>query len=100
MIEIVRMMLVKRANERDVTDKSGIIVPLFKKGDRKCMNNYRDVCLLSMCSRILARVIAKGLAWWAEWLGLLDDNQEVDSRRAANDGANERGCGRLQHVSK
>ena len=74
-IEIVRMMFDKRANEWDVTAKSGIIVPLFKKGDRKCVNNYRGVCLLSMCSRILARVIAKRLAWWAEWLGLLDDNQ-------------------------
>ena len=29
----------------------------------------------SMCSRILARVIAKRLSWWAERLGLLDDNQ-------------------------
>ena len=74
-IEIVRMMFDKRANEWDERAKSGIIVPLFKKGDRKCVNNYRGVCLLSMCSRVLARVIAKRLAWWAEWLGLLDDNQ-------------------------
>ena len=58
-IEIVRMMFEKRANEWDASAKSGIIVPLFKKGDRKCVNNYRGVCLLSMCSRVLARVIAK-----------------------------------------
>ena len=74
-IEIVRMMFDKRANEWDESAKSGIIVLLFKKGDRKCVNNYRGVCLLSMCSRILARVIPKRLSWWAEWLGLLDDNQ-------------------------
>ena len=74
-IEIVRMMFEKRANEWDESAKSGIIVPLFKKGDRKCVNNYRGVCLLSMCSRVLARVIAKRVARWAECLGLLDDNQ-------------------------
>ena len=61
-IEIVKMMFEKRANEWDESAKSGIIVPLFKKGDRKNVNNYRGVCLLSMCSRVLARVIAKRVA--------------------------------------
>ena len=74
-IEIVRMMFARRANEWDECAKSGIIVPLFKKGDRKDVNNYRGVCLLSMCSRVLARVIAKRLSVWAECLDLLDDNQ-------------------------
>ena len=74
-IEIVKMMFEKRASEWDESAKSGIIVPLFKKGDRKNVNNYRGVCLLSMCSRVLARVIAKRVACWAECLGLLDDNQ-------------------------
>ena len=74
-IAMVRMMFEKRANEWDGSAKSGIIVPLFKKGDRKDTNNYRGVCLLSMCSRVLARVIAKRLSEWAEGLGLLDDNQ-------------------------
>ncbi|KAI8486755.1 hypothetical protein Bbelb_355030 [Branchiostoma belcheri] len=74
-IETVRFMFEKRANEWEASVKSGIMVPLFKKGDRKDVNNYRGVCLLSMCSRVLARVIAKRLSWWAEWLGLLDDNQ-------------------------
>ena len=74
-IEIVQMMFEKRANEWDESAKVGIIVPLFKKGDRKDVNNYRGVCLLSMCSRVLARVIAKRLALWSECLGLLDDNQ-------------------------
>ena len=61
-IKIERMMFERRANEWDERAKRGIIVPLFKKGDRKCVNNYRGVCLLSMCSRILARVIAKRLS--------------------------------------
>ena len=51
------------------------MVPLFKKGDKNDRNNYRGVCLLNMCSRILARVIAKRVSWWSEWLGLLDENQ-------------------------
>ena len=46
--------------------KVEIMVPLFKKGDR---NNDRGVCSL-MCSR----VIVTCLAWWAEHLGLLDEN--------------------------
>ena len=28
-----------------------------------------------MCRRVIARLIAKRLAWWSEWLGLLDENQ-------------------------
>ena len=74
-IGIVRMMFDRRANEWDECAKSGVIVPLFKKGDRNDVNNYRGVCLLSMCSRVLARVIAKRVSVWAECLGLLDDNQ-------------------------
>ena len=74
-IEIVRMMFERRANEWDECTKSGIIVPLFKKGDRADVNNYRGVSLLSMSSRVLARVIAKRVSEWAECLGLLDDNQ-------------------------
>ena len=69
------MMFDRRANEWDECVKSGIIVPLFKKGDRREVNNYRGVCLLSMCSRVLARVIAKRVSAWAECLDLLDDNQ-------------------------
>ena len=39
-----------------------------------------------MCSRILARLIAKRLAWWAEWLGLLDENQaSFRTRRSTTD---------------
>lgn len=74
-VAIVRWMFETRAGEWDESAKSGIMVPLFKKGDRSVPGNYRGVCLLSMCSRILARVIAKRVSVWAEGLGLLDDNQ-------------------------
>ena len=74
-IEMVQKMFVSRANEWSETLKGGVIVPLYKKGDREDPGNYRGVCLLAMGSRILARVIAKRLGRWAEDLALLDENQ-------------------------
>ena len=73
--KLIRRMFHVRANEWGELARSGIIVPLFKKGDREDPNNYRGVCLLAMCSRILARIISKRLTWWAEELNLLDENQ-------------------------
>ena len=58
-IEVVKMMFEKKANVWDENANNENIVPLIKKGDGKRVNNYRGVCLLSMCSRILARVISK-----------------------------------------
>ena len=55
--------------------QGGRVVPLFKKGDLNNPNNYRGVCLLSMGSRIVARIVACRLQEWAEAMGLLDDNQ-------------------------
>ena len=74
-IEIVQMMFEERADRWDESLKVGVMVPLHKKGDRNDRNNYRGVCLLTMGSRVLARVIAKHLSWWAERLELLDENQ-------------------------
>ena len=74
-IELVKGMFVERANKWDRSAQVGVTVPLLKKGDRNECGNYRGVCLLAMCSRILARVIAKRLGWWAEHLNLLDENQ-------------------------
>ena len=54
----------------------GLVVPLFKKGQRDDINNYRGVCLLSMASRILARIMASRLREWAEAVGVLDENQD------------------------
>ena len=55
--------------------KIGVIVPLFKKGDRDNPGNYRGVCLLPMARRILSRVLAERLRIWVEELILLDDEQ-------------------------
>ena len=51
------------------------MVPLHKKDDRKDTDNYRCVCLLSMCIRVLGRVIGKPLGWRAKHLSLLDEGQ-------------------------
>lgn len=71
---MVQRMFEVRADGWDWLLKVGLMVPLFKKGDRNDRNNYRGVCLLAMGSgsRILGRVVAKRLGWWAEHLGLLD----------------------------
>ena len=55
--------------------KIGLVIPLFKKGDRNRRDNYRGVCLLAMGSRILARIMANRLRIWAEKLEILDDDQ-------------------------
>ena len=44
--------------------KTGQLVPLHKKGDRKEISNHRGVCLLSMVSRILAGIMATRLRSW------------------------------------
>ena len=35
----------------------GIIIPLHKKGDKKCANNYRGINLLSCLSKIFTSVL-------------------------------------------
>ena len=39
------------------TWKKSKIVPVHKKGDKQIVNNYRPVSLLSICSKILAKII-------------------------------------------
>ena len=60
---LVGQMFETSADRCDPAAKIGQIVPLFKKGDKNDTNNYRGVCLLAMCSRILARIIAKRPRW-------------------------------------
>ena len=50
------------------------MIPLFKKGDKNNINNYRGVCLLAMGSRITARIAASRLRIWAEDMELLDND--------------------------
>ena len=75
MVELVRYMWENGADKWETSLKRGIIIPLFKKGNRNDPNNYRGVCLLPMGRRIVARIAATRLKKWAEAMGLLDDNQ-------------------------
>ena len=74
-VEIVQHMFNVRANRWEDSIKTGLMIPLHKKGSRNDRNNYRGIVLLAMASRILARVLATRLRWWSEKLSLLDDNQ-------------------------
>ena len=60
-IHLVMRMFTTRADLGEESLKKGQIVPLHKKGNINDANNFRGVCLLSMASRILARVIANRL---------------------------------------
>ena len=37
--------------------KEAIVTPVFKKGDKFCINNYRPVALLPICSKIFERLV-------------------------------------------
>ena len=73
--KLVRYMFTSDAAEWEEALKIGLVIPLFKKGDKDDSNNYRGVVLLAMASRILARILANRLRLWAEALGLMDDDQ-------------------------
>ena len=51
-------------------------MPLFKTGERNSINSYIGVCLLSMGSRIIAKVLANRFRDWTEKIGLLEENQQ------------------------
>ena len=55
--------------------KTRLVIPLHKKGDRNNPNNFSGVVLLSMGSRIVARIMASRLRLWSKRLGLMDDDQ-------------------------
>ena len=73
LIGMVQLMFEERAHKWDEWLKGEVMCPLFKKGDRR--GNYRGVVLLAMGSRVLARVCAKRMRWWAEHLNLMDENK-------------------------
>ena len=74
-VEMVQFMFENGSDKWEESLMVGIVIPLFKKGDRNNANNFRGVCLLAMGSRILARILADRLRRWAEHMDLLDDEQ-------------------------
>ena len=76
-VRLVQFMFQNDASKWEESLKTGIVVPLYKmKGDREDPGNYRGVCLLSLGSRIIARVCANRLMKWAEGRKILDENQQ------------------------
>ena len=51
----------------------GIIIPVFKKGDRKICNNYRGITLTSQVANITERILEKRLREKME--GQLEEEQ-------------------------
>ena len=73
---VIMDMVNKDPCEWEEMVKIGLVVPLFKKGQRDDINNYRGICLLSMASRILARIMASRPRQWAEAVGVPGENQD------------------------
>ena len=73
--KMVQFMFQNDPQEWEQSLKVGHMIPIYKKGDRDDRGNYRGVVLLAMGSRILARIVASRARWWAEKLGLMDENQ-------------------------
>ena len=75
-IQLIKDMFESPPTDWEDCIKVGLVVPLFKKGERNNINNYRGVCLLTMGSRILAKVLANRLRDWTEKIGVLEENQQ------------------------
>ena len=75
-VQLINDMYERPPTEWEDCIKVGLVVPLFKKGERNNINNYRGVCLLAMGSRILAKVLTNRLRDWTEKIGVLEENQQ------------------------
>ena len=75
LVNMVQYMFQNGAEKWEESLKVGLVIPLFKKGDRNNANNFRGVVLLAMGSRIVARIAADRIRIWAEEMKLLDDDQ-------------------------
>ena len=55
--------------------KTGCITPIFKKGDREKVNNYRPVCSLSPLSKIIEKVINNRMVEYLDNFNLFSKTQ-------------------------
>lgn len=51
------------------------VIPIFKKGDKHCVDNYRPVSLIPQFSKILERLFVKQLDLFISKYGLLSEHQ-------------------------
>ena len=54
---------------------NGVIIPIFKKGDHKDMNNYRGITLTCCISKIFNRIIANEISLFLENKNALSETQ-------------------------
>jgi hypothetical protein len=52
-----------------------VIKPLFKNGDKTCINNYRPISMLSNFFKIFEKIVKNRLIIFLEKFGLLSKNQ-------------------------
>ncbi|CAB3228446.1 unnamed protein product [Arctia plantaginis] len=55
--------------------KKAIVYPIFKKGDRNCISNYRPISVLSAISKILEKILNKQLRCFLDKNRVIADNQ-------------------------
>jgi len=55
--------------------KKARVIPIFKKGDRSNLNNYRPIALLPVLSKILEKVINEQINTKLDEYNIIDDNQ-------------------------
>ena len=53
----------------------GLIIPLHKKGDVNCVENYRGITLLSTFGKLFTRILNNRLSFWADAYGVYIEAQ-------------------------
>jgi hypothetical protein len=51
------------------------VVPVFKYGDKKCINNYRPISILSVLNKIIEKIIFRRITSFLNKYAILSDNQ-------------------------
>ena len=70
------LCMYNKAWEHECTfQRPGVIVSLFKKGDKEDGNNYRGITLLSVVDKVYTKIINKRVTNFAEAKGLLHESQ-------------------------
>ena len=81
---IIQKMFLGETPWDPVTTRAVVVLLWKKKGSRADLDKYRGISLLSICSRILARVLAKRLSAAAEKYGWLSAIQWTSKKAYPN----------------
>ena len=53
----------------------GNVIPIFKSGDKRDVNNYRGITILSCLGKLFTKIVNKRLSKWAERERVLSESQ-------------------------